>query len=158
TLNGALLWRGGKLVKPTLLGGATTTNLLKGASPDKIIANDPPAVDDTALTNPVTLPGPNLSPSPMASNKAPHYTVDGAGSLAASALGMQGTGSLALANTAANTLGSVIVNSGSLTIANSGQNSVGSLTVNAGSLTIANSAPNVLGNVALTNGTLTIAN
>ena len=158
TLDGNLLWRGGNPGNPTRWDVATTTNWLNGAAPDKFLAHDPVAFDDSAATNRATLTGSIVAPSLVALNNSLSYTLDGSGNLTLQTLAMEGSGSFTIANSAANSLGNVTVNNGALSVANTAANTFANVTVNNGSLSVANSAPNSFGILAVTNGTATLAN
>ena len=107
-LNGSLVWHGGDPAQPTFWDSGTSTNWLNAGNGDRFFTGDPVAFDDSGLTNIVTLVG-AVQPALMAlSNNAKAYAIGGSGSLAvAGALNLEGTGSLVLSNTAADSFNGV---------------------------------------------------
>ncbi|MEK7951484.1 autotransporter-associated beta strand repeat-containing protein [Luteolibacter soli] len=103
-----------------------------GASPDTFFNNDDVVLDDSATTRTVTLSG-TVSPRTATITTTAGYNLTGTGSLGGNAaLIKNGSGTLTLSNTGANThTGGLILNAGEVALANdvANNNGVGSGTV-----------------------------
>ncbi|MFY7816740.1 MAG: autotransporter-associated beta strand repeat-containing protein [Akkermansiaceae bacterium] len=115
----------------------TTTNNWSGASPNTFYNNDDVLLNDTALTRAVTITG-TLAPRTAEINTSLGYTFSGTGSIGGTAsLTKNGTGTLTLSNTTANTFsGGITLNAGNINLSNDTLNAnglgTGPVTMNGG--------------------------
>lgn len=97
-----LTWHGGQIGNPTVWDNGTTPNWLNGGTADVFYPGDSVVLDDSAVTNLVTLMG-RLAPSSIqVNNQALAYTFGGAGGLDAGSLIKHGSGLLTLTNSGTN--------------------------------------------------------
>lgn len=114
-----------------------TTNNWSGASPNVYYNNDDVLLNDTATTRTVNLTG-TLAPRAITITTTLGYTISGTGSWGGNAsIVKNGTGTLTLANTTANTFsGGITVNAGTIALTNDTLNDSGlgsgAITLNGG--------------------------
>jgi len=136
---GNLVWKGNDGTNPNNWDLNTTTNFDNGGTAAKFLIADVVTFDDTAASFTPNQLGTLAARSVTFNNSSNAYSVAGAGSITGSAtLTKDGTSSVTLANTSANTYsGATTVNAGKLVISTA-QNTTGPITINGGKLVTGN--------------------
>jgi autotransporter-associated beta strand protein len=161
TSAGGIVWSGANSTEWSTNTLTPNKNWAKGTiagSPTDFYPGDAVTFDDSLTgTSTVDMPINNVNPGAVLfNNSATNYSVTGTfGITGGASLTKTGTGTVALRNSGANTLGAVNVSRGSLVISNTAGNTLGGVTVTNATLTQASAGASTLGAVTVNNaGTL----